>query len=232
MSTVDSKTIERIRKCLRLFDSNIEGEQLAAMRALKRSLEAANLKMSAVADMVGNAASSALKWTEEDAQLIFNAAKQEGIDEGYKLGYAAGLEAGKQTNKQSTRFNDVQEERSDSIFEAAFSMGGVLKPLYVPPGNYRVKLDRVNQKTSKAGNEMFEWHFVGVEGDAEGYRFKYYTILDHEWKIHDVIEALGRSVRESEIEINDLIGNECMAIVQDENYKGKIYPKIVDLYED
>jgi hypothetical protein len=107
--------------------------------------------------------------------------------------------------------------------------GGGVK---IPEGSYRMKVAKVEEDESSAGNDMFKWTFKGVEGKAKGKTFYQYTTLNDEalWKLRSLLEALDVEVPDGplDIDLEDMIDRELIGIVQDDTYKGKTSSKMMD----
>lgn len=109
------------------------------------------------------------------------------------------------------------------------SGGGGVK---IPEGSYRMKVVKVEEDESSAGNDMFKWTFQGVEGKAKGKTFYQYTTLNDEalWKLRSLLEALDVEVPDGpmDIDLDDMIDRELIGIVQDDTYQGKTSSKMMD----
>lgn len=72
--------------------------------------------------------------------------------------------------------------------------GGGFEP--VPAGDYLVEIEKVEEKTSKAGNAMLNFTFNIVDGEYEGRKiFDLYVLTEKAlWKLQDLFSALGRDV--------------------------------------
>ena len=73
-----------------------------------------------------------------------------------------------------------------------------------------------------------KWTAVVDEGEADaGYKLRFNTSLNPSaaWKLKEFLEAVGEEIgdaKEMEIEITDIIGRSCIAIVEQDTYEGQI----------
>lgn len=122
----------------------------------------------------------------------------------------------KSSNVETVDFSDVPE-----------GGGGGFR---IPEGEYTVKVDEVKKGVSSNDNEQFEWIFKGVSGKAKGKTFYFYTPLVEQalWKLRETLTALGLEVPEGpmDIDLDELTDLEGVAMVEDDEYKGKIRSKI------
>lgn len=104
---------------------------------------------------------------------------------------------------------------------------------HIEEGSYPMRVEEVEQETSKSGNDMLKWVFKGTGGEAKGKTFFLYTTLtkDSLWKLRQTLEALGQDIPDGpeEIDLDDLEGLECTGVVEDDEYDGKIRSKLVKL---
>lgn len=115
-------------------------------------------------------------------------------------------------------------------FEGVESGGGGFK---IPEGDYRMKVVQVEDTESDAGNQMFKWHFEGLEKKAKGKKFYLYTVYDPPdslWKLKSLLEALGQEVPDGamDLDLDEMIDLELIGQVGDEEYKDKITSKLQD----
>lgn len=100
----------------------------------------------------------------------------------------------------------------------------------IPEGEYAVKCESAKQELSSNDNDMISFVFVGTEGKAKGKKFFYHNTLVEQalWKLRETLLGLGVEVPEEVLDLNldDLVGLEGTAIVEDDSYKGKIRSKI------
>lgn len=99
-------------------------------------------------------------------------------------------------------------------------------------GDYLIRVAEVEEGVSRNDNEMLSWTFEIADGDFEGSKLFYTTVLskDSLWKLREVLEALGQDVPDGKLDIDlkELIGCECGATVFHETYEGKKKAKIAD----
>ena len=100
----------------------------------------------------------------------------------------------------------------------------------IPDGNYRVKCIEVEQTVSKGGNPMFVWTFEVSAGDKTGFQGKVFTAITPAamWKVAETVEALGVGQQGQVVKFkrSDVIGKECGATFEQEEYNGKTSSKI------
>jgi hypothetical protein len=112
---------------------------------------------------------------------------------------------------------------------------GIGGSFHIPEGNYRLKVDSVEEDTSKAGNDQLKWIWIGVEDKAKGKKFWWYTVLpprDARALKHTLIR-LGVEVPDSvmDLDLDDLVGREAVAIIEDDEYEGRVRSKINSFME-
>lgn len=104
------------------------------------------------------------------------------------------------------------------------------EPVHIPEGKYSMEVDLVTEGTSKNDHEQLEWIFRGTEGRAKNKPFYFYTTLTPAsmWKLKQTFEALGFEVPDSdmEVDLDELVGAECIGIVVDDEYQGKVRSKL------
>jgi hypothetical protein len=104
---------------------------------------------------------------------------------------------------------------------------------HIPEGQYAMEVAEVEEGVSKNDNEQLEWKFRGTEGKAKGKIFYYYTTLTPEslWKLGLTLQALGVEVPDSatDVDLDDLVGKECMGTVIDDEYQGKTKSKLTEI---
>lgn len=113
--------------------------------------------------------------------------------------------------------------------------GGVEDRVLVPEGDYRVKVESVEQKESQAGNPMLLWVFKINEPknkQANGQKLYTNTVLAPQslWVLRNLLKALGIKVPNSamELELEDYVGLECVVSVEHEKYEGRDRAKVVN----
>lgn len=85
--------------------------------------------------------------------------------------------------------------------------GGSFEP--VPAGDYLLEIEKVENKVSKAGNDMLNITFNIVEGEYEGRKiFDLYVLTEKAlWKLKDLFAALEYDVDGTvEFDPQDLVG--------------------------
>lgn len=123
--------------------------------------------------------------------------------------------------------------KSGDLIVADFSKeeGGGRRPR-VPEGDYRVKVKEVKSDTSKEGNRMYVWTFVGLDGKLKGKEIRDYTTVTPKslWKLRSVLEAIGIDVPKSAVRLKsrDVVGKELGITVNDDEYNGRVSSKIAD----
>jgi hypothetical protein len=115
-------------------------------------------------------------------------------------------------------------------FEGVESGGGGFK---IPEGEYLMKVIKVEDTESDAGNSMFKWTFEGQEKKAKGKKFYLYTVYDPPdslWKLKSLLEALGTEVPDGalDLDLDEMVDLELIGQVGDEEYQGKTTSKLQD----
>lgn len=104
----------------------------------------------------------------------------------------------------------------------------------LPEDDYLVEVEEATEGESSSGNPMITFVFAVSEGKHKGAKLWLYCPLEEKslWKLRGVLEALGEEVPDDEmdIELDDLIGKELMAVVSHESYDGAKRAKLVDFY--
>jgi hypothetical protein len=103
----------------------------------------------------------------------------------------------------------------------------------IPEGDYRMKVESVEDTESDAGNSMFKWTFVGMEKKAKGKKFYLYTVYDPPdslWKLRSLLEALGQEVPDGplDLDLDEMTDLEIIGHVEDEEYQNKMTSKLKD----
>lgn len=115
-------------------------------------------------------------------------------------------------------------------FEGVESGGGGFR---IPEGDYRMKVVKVEDTESDAGNSMFKWTFEGMEKKAKGKKFYLYTVYDPPdslWKLKSLLEALGTEVPDGamDLDLDEMVDLELIGQVGDEEYQNKTTSKLQD----
>lgn len=88
-------------------------------------------------------------------------------------------------------FGNPSDGGVDDIFEVNISeeMAGNM----IPEGIYVGKCIDIEKKTSKAGNPMWKWDFVIIEGPHSGTEFTLFTAITPAaiWKLAETLDAFG-----------------------------------------
>lgn len=101
-----------------------------------------------------------------------------------------------------------------------------------PDGDYRARVIDVVKETSKAGNAMWVWTFLIMQGDEGGLgkEVKCWTALTPAamWKLTEVLKAIGIAVVDGKVRAKraDLVGKECAITCVAEEYNGSESSKI------
>ena len=103
----------------------------------------------------------------------------------------------------------------------------------IPEGEYKMRLIDLVKETSKAGNPMWVWTFTVVSGEHEGIELKTWTALTPAamWKLTEVLQALGlpSDGKRANFKKKDALGKECIAVVEDSEYQGRVNSSISNL---
>ena len=118
-------------------------------------------------------------------------------------------------------------------FEGVESGGG--KP--VPDGNYTATLHAVEEKEGETSGEPYlscRWKIAGGKSDGA-------TVFDNIslqpqslWRFRTILECLGYEVEEGpmDIDMDDIIGEECGIEVTNEEWEGKDKPRITGFMDE
>jgi hypothetical protein len=103
---------------------------------------------------------------------------------------------------------------------------------FIPPGEYPVRCESVENKQSKNDADMLVWVFVGTGGKAKGKKFWLYTVLDDHQKVGKTLEALGVAVEDGEVEfdLDEVVDQECNGEVYTDVYNGERRSKLRKVY--
>ena len=108
---------------------------------------------------------------------------------------------------------------------------GVEARTLLDEGEYLVTVAEIEQKESESGNDYLSWTFEVTE---EGYSGKLYhnTSLQPQslWSLRNLLETLQVEVPDGpmEIDFDELVGLEVIAVVEHEKYEGKMRARITD----
>lgn len=122
-----------------------------------------------------------------------------------------------------------QNVSANDAFEV--DLNGIEQSGYViPDGKYRIKCKDVEQSISQSGNPMFIWSFEVSDGPNKGFEIKYFTAITPAamWKVAEVVVALGIGQTGAVVKFkrSDVIGKECGAVIEQDEYKGNIRSSI------
>lgn len=109
---------------------------------------------------------------------------------------------------------------------------GQFSPRHVPEGDYVMKVVKVDDHTSKEGNE--QWLFtIQRKGDQRA-NYPYYCGCDEKqaWKIRKLFIAAGIQVPKKLVLVdpNKLVGKEIGAFLEDDEYEGRMRSRIADTF--
>lgn len=111
--------------------------------------------------------------------------------------------------------------------------GGGFNPRHVKSGDYRMKILKVEDGESKAGNS--QWVFtIQREGDKRA-TYPYYVGCDDDkqaWKIRKLLIAAGIPVPKKLVMVdpNKLVGKTIGAFLDDDEYEGRMKSVIADTF--
>lgn len=104
----------------------------------------------------------------------------------------------------------------------------------LPEDDYLVEVEEASQEESGSGNDMIKFVFAVSEGKHKGAKlFLYCPLVENSlWKLRGVLESLGEDIPDDEmdIDLDDLIGKQLMAVVSHESFEGAKRAKMVDFY--
>lgn len=99
--------------------------------------------------------------------------------------------------------------------------GGNFEP--IPAGDYVLEIENIEERVSKAGNDMLNITFNVAEGEYEGRKiFEFYVLSEKAlWKLKDLLIALGIDAEgQVDISIDDLEGEMLIGNVEIQEQKG------------
>lgn len=101
-----------------------------------------------------------------------------------------------------------------------------------PEGDYKVEVLEATSDTSSKGNDQIVFTMEISEGKYKGTKLWFYCPLQENslWKLHAFLSALGAEVEEDEmdIDLSELVGMECVAVLSHETYQGRKRAKMTD----
>lgn len=107
-----------------------------------------------------------------------------------------------------------------------------INPKHRPAGDYRMKVSKVTESKSKAGND--QWVFIFTPTDMQSASYPYYCQLQENqlWKIRNLLVAAGINVPKKKINVdpNKLVGREIGVTLDDDEYEGKLKSVITAVF--
>lgn len=108
---------------------------------------------------------------------------------------------------------------------------GVEGRITLPEGSYHCKVAEVTQEDGSQAPYL-KWKFEVVGGKFDGKPLYNNTSLAEQslWSLRNLLETLGVEVPDDELDIDleELVGKECMLVVEHENYEGKTRARVAD----
>jgi hypothetical protein len=104
----------------------------------------------------------------------------------------------------------------------------------IADGLYEMELVEAEATTSKTGNPQIVWDFKGLDGEAKGKKFRYWTSLQKQalFKLKALLEAFGHDIDGTaigELDLDELIGGIVLGDVRQDTYDGKVRSKLSDV---
>lgn len=99
--------------------------------------------------------------------------------------------------------------------------GGNYEPM--PAGDYVLEIEDIEERVSKAGNEMLNITFNVAEGEYEGRKiFEFYVLTEKAlWKLKDLLVALGINTEgQVDVSVDDLVGEMLIGNVEIQEQEG------------
>jgi hypothetical protein len=122
------------------------------------------------------------------------------------------------------------------------SEGGAFQPREVPAGDYRAKITKVEDHTSKGATKPDNWVFTIVLTSRSRNTYPYYCGFDEKqaWKVRGLFMAAGIAVPKKRVKVDPskLINKEIGVAMEGDEYDGKMKSVIIatfpvsDLSED
>ena len=94
----------------------------------------------------------------------------------------------------------------------------------IPEGRYPARIDKVEERTSSAGNEYWNVEFTIIDGEYEGRKLWGVFMLSPQalWKLRALAQACGLDLSgERELDSEELVGQEVGIVVTTEEYDGQ-----------
>lgn len=109
---------------------------------------------------------------------------------------------------------------------------GTHNPKHKPSGDYRMKVTKVDDHTSKAGNEGWVFTIVPTTDQRATYPYHVGADTDQAWKLRNLLIAAGFSVPKKRINVdpNKLVGKEIGASLEDDEYEGRLKSVIMQVF--
>ena len=113
------------------------------------------------------------------------------------------------------------------------SMKGVEARVTLPEDDYRVKVAEITQEEGQNADYL-KWKWEVVEGKFAGKFIYDNTSLAPQalWRLANLLTAMGVDVPDDDLELDfeELVGMEVMAVVHHEDYEGRAQAKVSDYY--
>lgn len=108
----------------------------------------------------------------------------------------------------------------------------------IEPGTYLARVEKIEQKMSQAGKPYLNWTLQLMGGDVDGRKTFFMTSLAPNalWKLKDcLIKAFGYTKDDLsgqfELDIEELIGQECAVVIGEEEYQGEMRDRCLDILD-
>lgn len=102
----------------------------------------------------------------------------------------------------------------------------------IPVGQYRVKISNAQVKAAKSGDgsQVIEWEVTIQDAPHTGRKlFVNHSLKETAlWNLKRFVEAAGGSYDETGLNTEDMLGEELVAVVEHELYKGKPRARVND----
>ncbi len=84
-------------------------------------------------------------------------------------------------------------DAQDEDFSVSLGEKALKSKFVIDDGKYQARCTDLSKATSKAGNEMYVFDFLGISGDADGLEFKARVLTDeqYQWKLVRILDAFG-----------------------------------------
>src|SRR5688500_12416558 len=110
--------------------------------------------------------------------------------------------------------------------------GGQFNPRHVEPGDYVMKITKVEDGKSKEGNE--QWIFTCTRKGDQRASYPYYVGVDEKqaWKVRKLFIACGLNVPKKMVMVdpNKLVGKEFGAFLEEDEYEGRMKSRIQETF--